>query len=236
MHPMTRGVDGACYACQVHQRVRSVPRHRRRPVARPPARRGDQVGAPRGNPPSVSPSTRRRPPPHRRFFAQLQPARHDRGAAWVHVARGDARRGEQGARRRGPLRRLVGLFVCLYVVAAGFLRGCPAFPRPATTARRTCALPRKNRFIGADQPLLSRARLTCGICTAAHIGTGTAHRRPHLHRDCAHRCHVGTGTALVPPASAPGLGSCLPHLHRDRAHARPVSGACSTVRRESVCA
>ena len=41
---------------------------------------------------------------------------------------------------------------------------------------------------------------------------------PHLHRDCAHLCHICTGTALTPAASVPGLGSPLPHLHRDCAH------------------
>jgi hypothetical protein len=27
----------------------------------------------------------------------------------------------------------------------------------------------------------------------------------HLHRDCAHRCHICTGTALIAATSAPGL-------------------------------
>jgi hypothetical protein len=30
----------------------------------------------------------------------------------------------------------------------------------------------------------------------------------HLRLDCAHRYHVCTGTALTPPMSAPGLGTC----------------------------
>ena len=41
---------------------------------------------------------------------------------------------------------------------------------------------------------------------------------PHPHRDCAHLCHICTGTALTPAASVPGLGSPLPHPHRDWAH------------------
>jgi hypothetical protein len=44
---------------------------------------------------------------------------------------------------------------------------------------------------------------------------------PHLHRDWAHRCHIGTGTGLSAATSAPGLGSPLPHLHRDWAHPPP---------------
>ena len=42
-------------------------------------------------------------------------------------------------------------------------------------------------------------------------------RWPHLHLDCACRCHIctGTGPHLGPATSAPGLGSPPPHLHRD---------------------
>ncbi len=48
---------------------------------------------------------------------------------------------------------------------------------------------------------------------------------PHLRRDWAHRRHICAGTGLIPPRSAPGLGSAVhictgtgvrrPHLHRD---------------------
>jgi hypothetical protein len=54
---------------------------------------------------------------------------------------------------------------------------------------------------------------------------------PHLHRDWAHPSHIGGGTGLTPPTSAPGLGltpstsapglgSPLPHLHRDLVSSR----------------
>jgi hypothetical protein len=59
-------------------------------------------------------------------------------------------------------------------------------------------------------------------------GDRVLHRVQHSARPdhCRHvphrRCHIGTGTGLTPPTSAPGRGSpTLPHLHRDRA--RPIA-------------
>ena len=45
--------------------------------------------------------------------------------------------------------------------------------------------------------------------------------------DWAHPCHICTGTGLIPPTSAPGLGSSRTHLHRDTAMRRALaSSAC----------
>ena len=38
---------------------------------------------------------------------------------------------------------------------------------------------------------------------------------PHLHGDCAHRCHICTGTALIAATSAPGLRQYIEILYRD---------------------
>ena len=37
---------------------------------------------------------------------------------------------------------------------------------------------------------------------------------PHLHRDCAHPCHICTGTALA-LGSSESAASAQPRLHRD---------------------
>ena len=55
----------------------------------------------------------------------------------------------------------------------------------------------------------------CTHYQAALSTPGLRSPLPHLHRDCAHRCHICTGTALTAATSAPGLRSTLPHLRRD---------------------
>ena len=57
-----------------------------------------------------------------------------------------------------------------------------------------------------------------GLESAPCVHPAAAPPRLHLRRDCAHRCHICTGTGLTPATSAPGLGSPLPHLHWDCAH------------------
>ncbi len=84
----------------------------------------------------------------------------------------------------------------------------PAGSALATSAlglARTCESPDKaHRTI----PVL-------GLIFPATSAPGLGPPLPHLHRDCAHPCHICTGTAPTPATSAPGLGPPLPHLHRD---------------------
>ena len=60
-------------------------------------------------------------------------------------------------------------------------------------------------------------RHTSHICKRTGL---TRSLLPHLHQDCARRCHIRTRTGPTPPTSARGLGSPLSHLHRDWTHCR----------------
>ena len=77
---------------------------------------------------------------------------------------------------------------------------------------------------GVAPQWLRRCRMlrTAGQSRASHVCMQCAAQRPHLRRDWAHPRHICARTALIPPASTPGLRSPPPHLHRDWAHRLPV--------------
>jgi hypothetical protein len=70
------------------------------------------------------------------------------------------------------------------------------------------ALPHLRRDLGLPLPPVAPATSAPGLRAS----------RPHRRRDCAHPCHICTGTALTPATSAPGLSPPLPRLYWDWAH------------------
>ena len=94
----------------------------------------------------------------------------------------------------------------------------------APAAQRTRML---ELCLGSNSWVLTAATSAPGPGRApACICTGTAHMRPHQHRDWAHPSHICTGTELAaagtPPGGAEHLGGGAAALDGNVCHAREV--------------
>jgi hypothetical protein len=110
-----------------------------------------------------------------------------------------------------PVRARV--YSCMYSTYAP-TRVCMRRPRATAWVRAGGELHEERR---CDDAALRVARRKEAMRSAA-VPQGLGHVLPHLHRDCAHPCHICTGTGLTPATSALGLGSPLPAgtLRHDR--------------------
>jgi hypothetical protein len=143
-----------------------------------------------------------------------------------------ARSTRSAPRRRGPPER----------TAAPPMTPRRLRPTHTVGGRRTCARLHGRHCSGnwntggdgtrAPRRRRARASMPCVSCSArlrprvdcSTSAPGLRAPLPHLRRDWAHRCHIGTGTGLTPShictgtglTSAPGLGlDRRPHLRRD---------------------